>query len=101
MAVEREVVMSCWSKRDIETLTSGRLVGCLLSAPTTRRKGRITVSKVNVERDSEGAMLPWCRPLMSLMRDSSGYGNEREEEGRKKDVQNSKFEPFSRGYATA
>jgi hypothetical protein len=35
------------------------------------------------------------------MRDSSGCGSEREEEGRKKDTENSKFEPFSRGHAIA
>jgi hypothetical protein len=91
LAVEREVVMSCWSKREIETLTSGRLVGCLLSALMMKRKRTTTVSKVNTERDSEGAVLPWCRPSMSLMRDSSGCGSEREEEGRKKDAQSSNW----------
>jgi hypothetical protein len=49
------------------------------------------VSKVNVERDSEGVVLPWCGPSMSLMRDSSGCGSEREEEGRKKDAQSSSW----------
>jgi hypothetical protein len=87
-AVKRKVVMNCWSKREIETLTSGRLVGCLLSALTTTRKRRTTVSKVNVERDSEGAVLPWCGPSMSLMRDSCGCVVI-EEEGRKKDAQSS------------
>jgi hypothetical protein len=98
LAVEREVVMSCWSKREIETLTSGRLVGCLLSALTTTRKRTTTVSKVSVERDSKGAVLPWCGPSMSLMRDSSGCGSER---GRGKEERRTKFklEPFSHGYA--
>ena len=89
LPVKQEVMISQWSKTENETPTSGRLAGCLLSAPTTMRKRRITVSKVDVERDNEGAVLPWCGPLMSLIQNSSGCcGGEREEEEeeeRKKD----------------